>query len=426
MPHLQAPVGPQPLASPPSVVPASQTAHTDALSLAVANDASFAAALARLDGSEAKPAAIPAAIQALPTSDSQPVAISVITAGNAAKAAGIVTASQPEARSHHPSGHVQKDPTSPPDPSDSTPTTALLPPSPILPAVLPTIPTGPAIVASPQAAPSGNGSISETPALAPPPHAQAPPPTPAGSLADGSGTPQPALHVPAAADRPSPAIQPAATASPAAFASTMAMVEPTIPAAAAAASPSTTSAPASTASAPISDQIAPVLLRIATAGGSHQISLHLTPDTLGRVSIEIDQPKGGPVSVTLSAERPETLALLKRDETQLAQTLDRAGVPAENRVVSFHLAPAPATQSNQDSTSQNGPGQGNPAQSGFGQASFGANGGGSNDTRRPPTPHAAYSPSPDPDAEWNASTLSAACATAPRPSLNATALNITA
>ena len=46
--------------------------------------------------------------------------------------------------------------------------------------------------------------------------------------------------------------------------------------------------------------------------------------------------------VTLTAERPQTLDLLARDQTQLHRALDQAGVPAEGRSVTFHLAPAPS------------------------------------------------------------------------------------
>jgi len=270
-------------------------------------------------------------------------------------------------------------------------------------------------------APSGNDPLTETSAT--PPSHPAPPENPAQvtSLAENTNPANLAQHASPVAELPSIGVQPAAAPPLQTVTSTLALACPGGIAGNVTPSPSLQSAPASTTSAPVSDQIAPILLRIATSGGSHQVTLHLTPDTLGRVTIEIDQPKDGPVSVTLSAERPETLALLKRDEAQLGQTLDRAGVPSDNRVVSFHLAPAPAAASNQDSTSQGGSSQGNPAQPSFGQSGFGSNGGGSDDARRPPTPHAAYTAVPDPDADWNTFPVTAASATASRAGLNITA-----
>ena len=75
------------------------------------------------------------------------------------------------------------------------------------------------------------------------------------------------------------------------------------------------------------------------------LTVRLTPVELGTVSIQIDRPVGAPATVTLTAERPETLALLQRDHAQLNQALDRAGVVAEGRVLMFHLSPpAEATQ----------------------------------------------------------------------------------
>jgi chemotaxis protein MotD len=285
--------------------------------------------------------------------------------------------------------------------------------------------TGPTISGATNTAPSASSSIAETSATPPSNHAPPPDLTQAASHANASNTPNPAQHVPPTADLQPIEDQPAAATSHQTVTSALSIAEPGAISGGIAASPRVASASATTTSAPVSapvsDQIAPVLLQIATVGGSHQISLHLTPETLGRVSIAIDQPKSGPVSVTLSAERPETLALLKRDEVQLGQTLDRAGVPSDNRVVSFHLAPTPATSPNQDSTSRGGPNPGDTAQTGFGQASFGTNGGGSNDGRRHPTPHAAYTATPNPDAEWDASPVTAAFAAASRAGLNITA-----
>ena len=54
--------------------------------------------------------------------------------------------------------------------------------------------------------------------------------------------------------------------------------------------------------------------------------------------IRIDQGGDGPARVDLTAERPETLQLLLRDQTALHHALDQAGVTPDARVIRFHLA----------------------------------------------------------------------------------------
>ena len=44
--------------------------------------------------------------------------------------------------------------------------------------------------------------------------------------------------------------------------------------------------------------------------------------------------------MAITADRPATLALLQHDQPQLHRALDQAGVAAEGRALTFHLAPA--------------------------------------------------------------------------------------
>ncbi len=99
-------------------------------------------------------------------------------------------------------------------------------------------------------------------------------------------------------------------------------------------------------------QLAPVLLHLGTTEGARHITLQLTPDQLGRVDINIDQPKGGTTTVRLTAENPHTLALLQQDHTNLTAALDRAGLPTADRVVSFHLAQPQSTSADPGASSQ--------------------------------------------------------------------------
>ena len=78
-----------------------------------------------------------------------------------------------------------------------------------------------------------------------------------------------------------------------------------------------------------------------TPGGTAQLTLRLDPIELGRLDLTIQQPKDGPASVILLVERPETLLLLQRDESQLNHALTRAGIPEADRQVTIALAPPP-------------------------------------------------------------------------------------
>jgi flagellar hook-length control protein FliK len=79
-----------------------------------------------------------------------------------------------------------------------------------------------------------------------------------------------------------------------------------------------------------------VLLR--PGESAHQLTLRLDPVELGHLQIAITRPKDAPPSVALTVERPETLLLLLRDQPALHRALDQAGVPADGRSISFHLA----------------------------------------------------------------------------------------
>ena len=92
------------------------------------------------------------------------------------------------------------------------------------------------------------------------------------------------------------------------------------------------------------EQLGQVLVSIARdPAGARHMTLQLQPDALGRLQIQVDQAPDAPTRVRISAERPETLALLQRDAPQLQRALDQAGVPRETIMLSFHAAPAVAT-----------------------------------------------------------------------------------
>ena len=100
-------------------------------------------------------------------------------------------------------------------------------------------------------------------------------------------------------------------------------------------------APAAAIPPPPAQQLAPALIAIgpAQAGMPQHLTIRLDPAELGRVQVRIERPTDGPAKVELAVERPDTLLLLLRDQTQLHRALDLAGVPPEGRTLHFSLAP---------------------------------------------------------------------------------------
>ncbi len=64
------------------------------------------------------------------------------------------------------------------------------------------------------------------------------------------------------------------------------------------------------------------------AGGERAVELHLRPAELGRVAISLTSGDGGGVSVSILAERPETLDLMRRHIGLLTQELQDLGYEA--------------------------------------------------------------------------------------------------
>ncbi|HET7884276.1 MAG TPA: flagellar hook-length control protein FliK, partial [Acetobacteraceae bacterium] len=113
--------------------------------------------------------------------------------------------------------------------------------------------------------------------------------------------------------------------------------------ASAAPSPSHTASPAA--------QLAPALVQMGHApDGATRLTVRLDPPELGHVEVKIERPAEAPARVEITVERPETLTLLLRDQPQLQRALDQAGVPAEGRSVTFHVATQEAAQRSEPAT----------------------------------------------------------------------------
>ena len=70
--------------------------------------------------------------------------------------------------------------------------------------------------------------------------------------------------------------------------------------------------------------------------GSDTISVQLRPDDLGRVDVKLEV-QNGQVKATVTADRPETLQLLKNDASGLQQALQDAGLSTDANALSFQL-----------------------------------------------------------------------------------------
>ncbi len=92
---------------------------------------------------------------------------------------------------------------------------------------------------------------------------------------------------------------------------------------------------AATAHSPAMAQLAAPLVRVAESGGG-EFHIDLAPAELGRIRVVADV-SDGKVSLTVQAEQADTLALLRRDLTQLERALGDAGLSLDSSNLQFSL-----------------------------------------------------------------------------------------
>ncbi|WP_165585427.1 flagellar hook-length control protein FliK [Roseococcus sp. SYP-B2431] len=96
-------------------------------------------------------------------------------------------------------------------------------------------------------------------------------------------------------------------------------------------------APSASPSPSPARQVSSVAIALAFApGGSGGFSLSLEPAELGRIEIRV-QREGDGHNVRVTAERPETLALLQRDRHELDRGLAEAGLRVDPAGIDFSL-----------------------------------------------------------------------------------------
>ena len=105
--------------------------------------------------------------------------------------------------------------------------------------------------------------------------------------------------------------------------------------------------------APPARQLAPVVVSLALGRGDEALTIALDPGELGRVEVSIGQGKEAG-QVRIVAERPETLALLQRDQRDLDRALNQAGLGDMARSLSFSLASDQGRQQQQGSAQERG------------------------------------------------------------------------
>lgn len=100
-------------------------------------------------------------------------------------------------------------------------------------------------------------------------------------------------------------------------------------------------------------QLAPVVVSLALGSRDEALTIALDPVELGRVEVSIGQGKEAG-QVRIVAERPETLALLQRDQRELDRALNQSGLGDMARSLSFSLASDQQRQQYQGSPQRSG------------------------------------------------------------------------
>ncbi|MCA3362856.1 MAG: flagellar hook-length control protein FliK [Roseomonas sp.] len=114
------------------------------------------------------------------------------------------------------------------------------------------------------------------------------------------------------------------------------------------------SSPAREFSAPApARQLSPVVVSLVLGRGDEALTIALDPVELGRVEVSIGQGKEAG-QVRIVAERPETLALLQRDQRELDRALSQAGLGDAARSLSFSLASDQGRQQHQQHAAHQG------------------------------------------------------------------------
>lgn len=158
--------------------------------------------------------------------------------------------------------------------------------------------------------------------------------TPVQEIEHEDPQPEPSVHEQPAQPQTAPEQQPAQAAT------TVAVSAHATPAPAHIAStpvPAHTATPAEPEPQPNLKALAAQIVAKAAPGGTKTFEIRLDPPELGRVEVHLTVSHDGKAEATLTAERPETVALLQRDSQNLERTLKDAGLDVSNSSLNFSL-----------------------------------------------------------------------------------------
>jgi hypothetical protein len=116
---------------------------------------------------------------------------------------------------------------------------------------------------------------------------------------------------------------------------------------------------------PVGEQVA-VNLKQALNADNNEIRIQLKPAALGTIDVKLNVGQDGRINAVISADRSDTLNMLKQDSGTLQQALKNAGLNADSSSLSFNL------NSNTQSFAQNWS-QGSSGQGGGNSGPYGGN-----------------------------------------------------
>ena len=84
-------------------------------------------------------------------------------------------------------------------------------------------------------------------------------------------------------------------------------------------------------------QVNVVLQRAGLSKAADSLTVQLDPAELGRVEVKLKMTKDAPVHATVTADRPQTLEILRNDKGALERALQSAGLSTNSGSLSFNL-----------------------------------------------------------------------------------------
>lgn len=113
---------------------------------------------------------------------------------------------------------------------------------------------------------------------------------------------------------------------------------------------------------PVGEQVA-INLKQALNADNNEIRIQLKPASLGTIDVKLNVGQDGRINAVITADRSDTLNMLKQDSGTLQQALKDAGLNADSSSLSFNLnsnAQSFAQSGSQGGSGSHGGGNGNP------------------------------------------------------------------